>query len=761
MLGGTDVGLKTKVVAYYIDDRERAEAERLLDAAIFTDSFAVGEIDQQSIPELRSRGLIVQEQPEPAAKAVPPPAPAPGVRSFGEGAAASLGLGSEDAVPKPIDYYLLRLNGPLLEPWRDELAALGVQPIASTGANVYKVKLDSAAVAKLQALPFVAGVSWISPESAAPAGATPAAAGAGGAADIDANVLTLDVRLHEAAGMPAVTQWLQAHNVTIVGSSERKVRVSVLENAPEIDLLQGLTEVDVVREYVPPKLYNDAARRILGIDAQNASSVSTLLTQDGSGEIVAIADTGIDDLHPDFQGRIVTKIARGRSGDTSDPNGHGTHVAGSVLGDGTASGGKIKGVAPKAQLVFQSLLDASGGLGGLPVDLNDLFAQAYEAGARIHNDSWGADLGSIYSFESEEVDEFVCSHPDMLIVIAAGNAGHATGLGRAAKGYVDWLSIGSPASCKNALTVGASRSDRTDGALGSKTWGHVWSSYFADPPIADESISGDANALAAFSSRGPCDDQRIKPDVVAPGTDILSTKSSTAPLRNFWGPYPSASTSPPDPNYAFDGGTSMATPLVTGCAVLVRQYYVQDRSHAPSAALLKATLINSTTWLTAGDAVAPAEGTPNYHQGHGRVNMQLAIPNATQPGLALQFVDDWQDAAAAFTRTGERRRYQFILPDGVPELRVCMAYSDAPANGLQNNLNLIVQDQTGKKWLGNQDVPNSLMIPDPANNVESVRIPDPGAGTYFIQVFVGNMLKPPQSFALVVTAVGLPPLDTF
>jgi hypothetical protein len=351
------------------------------------------------------------------------------------------------------------------------------------------------------------------------------------------------------------------------------------------------------------------------------------------------------------------------------------------------------------------------------------------------------------------VDEFVRNNPDMLIVIAAGNAGSGANPKKAALGFVDWLSIGSPASCKNALTVGASRSDRTNGPLSSTTWGQGWPSAFPQPPICNETVSGDPQCLAAFSSRGPCDDCRIKPDVVAPGTEIVSAKSSIAPISNFWGVVKI------NPKYAYDGGTSMATPLVSGCATLVRQYYVEERQHKPSAALLKATLVNSTQWLTGKDSDAKTVGKPNYHQGHGRVDMQMAIPNACKPGLQLQFVDDWQDKTKSFSRTGDRKRYQFVLPAGTPELRICMAYTDAPARALQNNLNLIVQHlETNTKWMGNQDLPDALVIPDPDNNVEAVKIQNPAQGTYLVQVFVGNLLQVPQDFALVVTGIGVPAL---
>ena len=543
--------------------------------------------------------------------------------------------------------------------------------------------------------------------------------------------------------------------IPISGTGSRKIRFFVLQDSPVLDDLAQLPEVDVVNEYVMPKLSNEAARRILGIEQSNPAS-SRVISQDGTGQIVAVADTGIDDQHPDFKGRIAGKIARGRPpSDASDPNGHGTHVSGSILGDGSASNGVLKGMAPKATLFFQSLLDANGELGGLPVDLNELFNEAYQAGARIHNNSWGAATPATYTIDSEEVDEFIHSHPDMLVVIAAGNEGNAATLKKSAPGFVDWLSISSPASCKNALTVGASRSDRTDGALSSVTWGTGWPGNFPQPPIAQETISGDPNSLAAFSSRGPCDDRRIKPDVVAPGTDIASTKSSLAPIANFWGPYP-AGGSAPNPNYAFDGGTSMATPLVTGCAALVRQYYVSDCNHQPSAALLKATLINSTEWLSGTDATAPSAGTPNYHQGHGRVCMQRAIPNAANPGLQVHFVDNWADRTSHFTRTGEQRQYQFTVPAGTPELRLTLAYTDAPARGLQNNINVILQhQQSRKKWIGNSTIADPLLSPDPDNNVETIRISNPPDGVYFVQVLVGNMLKPPQDFALVVAGNGV------
>lgn len=743
-----------RVIAYFMHESEQAAAIKALDSANSTESFVIGELDEAHIDSLRKQGLIVQELPaRQAAKR-----DEAGTQSHVRGlealpAGSALSVVFDQAVPALVDFYEVALTGPLLEPWREQFVGLGVKLMDSLPNGSYKARLRSDQVQPAGALPFVESVTWISPASFAPLATTRSVPGFDRQPPATGlKMLTFDVRLNDPVDRPKMESLLRSKNTVIAGSSSRKIRFYALEGASVLDELFSQPEVDTIAEYTPPELYNDFARRLLAVDGPPGSNPPTFLSQDGTGQIVAVADTGIDDQHPDFQGRIVGKIARGRPNDASDPNGHGTHVSGSILGDGSASLGKFKGVAPKATLFFQSLLDGNGKLGGLPIDLNDLFDEAYKAGARIHNNSWGASTASEYTMNGEEVDEFVHNNRDMLVVIAAGNEGTSGQRPKkAAPGSVDWLSIGSPASCKNALTVGASRSDRTDGPYATVTWGSGWPSDFPLPPIASEMVSGDPESLAAFSSRGPCTDRRIKPDLVAPGTDILSTRSSLAPLGNFWGAHPNS-------QYAFDGGTSMATPLVSGCAALVRQYFVKNCGlPRPSAALLKATLVNSTQWLTGTDSTAKSAGQPNYHQGHGRVCMNRAIPNPDQPGMVLRFVDDWQNFQ--FTRTGQRKRYQFVLPAAVPELRFCMAYTDVPARGLQNNVNLVVQHlESGTKYMGNADLPDALTLPDPDNNLEIVRIVAPTAGTYFVQVFAANLLKPPQDFALVVAGVGLPPL---
>ena len=752
-----------RVIAYFMHEYEQGAALEAMPGSISTDSYVVGDIDESQLEDLKAKGLVIEE--------LPLIGQTPGVeRAAIHGAAriaardsarrlvsqtfAFAGAPQEtdfDAAPDITQpqYFFLWLKGPILEEWRSDLAKLNVELVEKYPTGAYKVRLEPNQVSAVSELPFVAQLRVFDRQDTGP--------------DIETSrlpttptpshgmsMLCFDVRLHREEDADKVKEWLGERHVPISGASGRKIRVYLLEDAPEIFDIPALPEVAAFEQYVAPTLHNDRARLLLGIDQSNPT---TGIRETGAGQIIAVADTGFDDQHPDFAGRIVGIAALGRANDHTDPHGHGTHVAGSVLGDGAASSGSIRGTAPRAELFFQSLLDPQGGLGGLPLNLGDLFNEAYQNGARIHNNSWGSATASRYTINSSEVDEFVANHRDMLIVISAGNDGSAVApRSNSAAGFVDWLSIGSPASCKNALTVGASRSDRTSDGLSTQTYGNTWPRTFPDPPIANEKVSGDPQSLAAFSSRGPCDDRRIKPDVVAPGTDILSTKSSNAPLNHFWAAYPSNS------RYAFMGGTSMAAPLVSGCAALLREYFVTTRKHQPSAALLKATLINGVVWLRGADSIAPAPGTPNFHQGFGRVNLADTIPNPSRPNIEIRFVDDWQVPQQAFTATGQRRRYQITVGPQSQTLHICLAYTDLPMRALQNNLNLFVQLPTGQKIFGNAQISNGLNIPDPDNNVEAVRIDNPAVGQYLIQIGATNLLKAPQDFALVVTGEGVSPL---
>ena len=166
---------------------------------------------------------------------------------------------------------------------------------------------------------------------------------------------------------------------------------------------------------------------------------------------------------------------------------------------------------------------------------------------------------------------------------------------------------------------------------------------------------------------------------------------------------------------------------------------------------MKATLINSTRWITGPDAIADHNTLPNFHQGFGCIYMPWAIPNDTEQNLKLEFADEWESNAQSFSHTGQKITHTINVSGG-NQFRITLTWTDNPARALQNNLNLFVEHvQSKQKWIGNYNLPIGLNMPDPDNNVEVVRIDNPQAGDYNISIIATNILHSPQDFALVVT----------
>ena len=357
----------------------------------------------------------------------------------------------------------------------------------------------------------------------------------------------------------------------------------------------------------------------------------------------------------------------------------------------------------------------------------------------------------------------------MTILFSAGNAG----VDANANGVIDSGSMGSPGTAKNVITVGASENDRGGdypcdsglnyGSCGGQnsifTYGAGWPADYPANPIASDPSAGGVEQMAAFSSRGPTDDGRIKPDVVAPGTWVLSGYSdlfqrdydpAVNPQNGLyqydgWG-------FPLSAYYKYMGGTSMATPLTAGGVAVLRDFYDDVYGHDASAALIKATLINSAFDMADenNDGVSDnAFPIPNVHEGWGLVDLD----NATDG--SHQYVDDAIGVGTAATAGNS-----FDVAAG-GDFRVSLVWSDFPstaaaATNLVNDLDLVVTAPDGTTtYLGNVfsgGWSTTGGVADATNNVENVYVANAPAGTWAVDVIGANVPNGPQPFALVVDA---------
>lgn len=284
----------------------------------------------------------------------------------------------------------------------------------------------------------------------------------------------------------------------------------------------------------------------------------------GQGQIITIADTGLNTAHESFlaPSKIVDYQDIPPYGDDQDNaiqgyEGHGTHIAGTAIGNhapyDSYTETEYDGHAYEAGLIVQDFADD---FHAPPPDdlINWCYAPSYTLGSNIHSDSWGFN-GNNYNDWCYQTDQFMWFNPHYLVFFSAGNNGPSGG------------TLQDTANAKDIVTVGATYNNK---------------------------LGYDGGTLWSGSSRGPAHDGRLKPTVCAPGVNIES-----ADFQNIAG-------------YTVKSGTSMATPAVAGSAAMIRQYFlngyypvgapVAGNSMDPSAALVKAVLVNSGSDCTGGVA---------------------------------------------------------------------------------------------------------------------------------------------------------------
>jgi hypothetical protein len=640
--------------------------------------------------------------------------------------------------PRPDEPAILWIGfpGPTRRAWIDSLEGSGVRVLQYLPDFTFLVHgtaeaIDAArpAAPVLWARPFPPALKL--PPALRALAASAAAAGAGEKKAIEAIIQLLDVgdarsfakHLRDAGGIVVST--------ARVGN---RVHIKALLTASLLPAIARWPSVFRVEPFPVPKLHGEReARAAAGDLLAGATCVEpghrAWLDRkgvSGEGVLVQVVDDGLEQgdasglpgtAHPDLLGRIA-----GLDNATTDPeadsrSGHGSFDAGILAG--TAASGFVdpagflpgQGVAPGARVhgtkIFNNLGRFEIGARTFP----DLVAVASGRGCVISSNSWGVSVFGQYDALSAEFDALARdAHPDpgaqpMTFVFSSGNEGDAVENGTG--------TVGSPATAKNVIAVGASEGCAMEAADGCG------------------SAPGDADSLVdvpRFSSRGPLADGRLGPTLIAPGTQVASL-ASTAPgydgtgiCDTYW---PLGQVL-----YARGTGTSHAAPLVAGAAALFHEARTARTGEAPSPALVKAALVAAARDVAGGaDGFGGfTAGVPNNVQGWGRLSLEDLIPDGGGPAAVLAF-----DQQTILVDAGDAwETLAFPLEGGGP-VKVALAWTDPPAVPgsapvLVNDLDLEIESG-GEVFHGNAfsgGFSAAGGAADAANNVECVFLASPG-----------------------------------
>ncbi|NTW00027.1 MAG: S8 family serine peptidase, partial [Oscillochloris sp.] len=367
------------------------------------------------------------------------------------------------------DYYIVQFTDVVLPQWKSNLERMSVPVLDYIPDNAFKVRMTAAQATRVRAMSNVAWVGAFEPAYVL----SPELATSGSQ--------LVRVVVERGGDRQALLALATQLGVQVAEAGANSLLVAADRAQIEHLAIQG-PDIAWIEPYTLPETCNEyGGGQIIG------SGIANTTGYDGSTQIVAVADTGIGGgtaatAHRDIPTSRVAAIQNfpgapdfcfesiNNDGAVDVDSGHGTHVAGSVLSSGTPGTGVGKGVAPAAYLIFQAVENYAipsdycaseyGYINGYYFvglnDLNAVYLQAYNANARIHANSWGSDVGGKYTEESAVTDNFIWNYKNMTITFAAGNAGEDYDF----NGEVDSESIGSPATAKNVITIGASENDR-------------------------------------------------------------------------------------------------------------------------------------------------------------------------------------------------------------------------------------------------------------------------------------------------------------
>ncbi len=553
--------------------------------------------------------------------------------------------------------------------------------------------------------------------------------GVGKWARAENGTVTLQLSFFKGVDFDAVSALFKRHRIEYVSGQDHANLVVRVANAAAIQRLAGEDIIQWIdngpapryprdvdngaraqHQQTPPLLAkNDGAR-----DATRVNALQTTVPgANGSGTRLAVFDGGVDGAHPDFAGRITLDPNHSQAADQ-----HGTHVAGTMAGDGSNSqsqagtANQFRGIATAAQIFSYDNNTNSNN--------QDYFAShqaaIQTANADLSQNSWGGnftsqncDTHNVYSVDAQNMDKIVTGEAwgrGILVNVAASNFRQGTSDNQmetdpicnfaGAPDYINYTSLSDLGSAKNIISVGATQKVST-------------------------------NRMADFSSWGPTRDGRLKPDIVAPGEAIRSTV--------------------PGGGYGELSGTSMATPHISGISALVIQRYrAVFNNQSPRPATVRAILIQTAQDLQA-DHVYYTPG-PDFASGYGIADAEAAY-NAVASGRVLER----QAANAANDQL-------FIeIAANQPQLKVSLAWDDpAPtlnaATKLVNNLDLELVAPDGTTlhlpWVLNPNNPSAAATRgvDNLNNAEQVMVSNPAPGNWTLRVKGTAVPSGPQRYSL-------------
>jgi len=700
--------------------------------------------------------------------------------------------------------YIVQFRGPVKQEWKNELRNAGASIVDYVPNNAFFVRASEDAKAKISNLPFVQWVGIYHPAYKI----SPMFNDITGVKNI--NILTYQddlektlVYLMQDMGDYGGGRIQYSGNMGPYGLISVEIdtdMIQVIANYLGVYWMEPDLEMVTMTKYVPSIVQSGTAT----IQPTGATIWDQGLH--GEGEIVGALDSGIDYSHraysnssskvgtpgPDHR-KIYAYHCRLDASDgpfwnsDSAAVGHGTSVITHMMGDaettGAGSGSDERGEAYQGVVGETtnncriSFVDTSSHTGPRPgggttdildglwdnktSDLSILFDYIYDDGGRICTNSWGAGpttpdpyTGGRYSIDCWQIDNYSWNHKDFVTTFSAGNDRAAFILQQASPGVV-----GAPSTAKNTICVGGTRD------------------YTALEDMYDMYFPSDQTG----SSRGPCRDGRLKPDVITPAMGYSTSYPGIESPDAWDGPYDPEDTphSGTSGRTAGSTGTSYSSQSVGGLLALVRQYFregfyptgakISSNELIPSGALMKAMMLNCGTEITGlhchETPYTNVTGTDLYYptndQGWGRTELDKTL--YFDGGGRKLFVVDYDQGVV----TGDTIEFKVYVTSSSIPLNVTLVWFEPPAalildKQMMNDLNLNVTANDGTYYKGNIYVPTSVTPNsgsqsntnkpyDDINTQETALIRNPSTGEYTIRIIADNIAEGPQPFALVVT----------